>query len=184
MFYCIGIMFSKLAILFLFMKVLVPVHEGLIYWVNQTLIWTNAAFYLGGVGGLICRCIPRAKISQPWLPGRCTNVYLSFLLSGYWNVMSDFFILAFPMWAIWRLQMPLKRKFGVTFVFAVGFLYVLSPLLCRNTCNADMCYPVSALLCSIMRLHATSQIPNNSDLVWIIGKVGMWSYVFALDHRL
>ncbi len=38
--------------------------------------------------------------------------------------MLDFFVLAFPIRAIWRLQMPLKRKFGVTIEFAVwGFVF-------------------------------------------------------------
>jgi hypothetical protein len=125
--YCIGIMFSKFSILFLFMKVFVPVREGLVYWANLLLICTNALFYIGGVGGLLCQCIPRAKISNPTLPGRCTNVYLSFMLSGIWNVLSDFFILNFPLWAVWHLQMPLKRKFGITIVFATGVLYGLPP---------------------------------------------------------
>ncbi len=53
MVYYIGIMFSKLVILFLFVKVFVPVHRGLIYWVNAILIWTNATFYLAGLVGLI-----------------------------------------------------------------------------------------------------------------------------------
>ncbi len=127
--YCIGVLFSKLSILFLFMKVFVPVREGLVYWTNLLLIYLNAAFYIGGAVALICQCIPRAKISNPLVPGHCTNVYLSFMLSGVWNVLSDFFILVFPMWAIWHLHMPLKRKLGITIVFAAGALYVILSLL-------------------------------------------------------
>lgn len=122
--YCIAIMFAKLSILLLYMKIFVPSRRGGVFWVNQTLIYVNALFYFGAVIALICQCIPRAKISNPRLPGRCTNVYLSFMISGVFNVLSDFFILAFPLWAIWHLQMPLKRKFGVSVVFATGVLYV------------------------------------------------------------
>jgi hypothetical protein len=123
--YCIAIMFAKLSILLLYMKIFVPTRRGGVFWANQVLIYVNALFYFGAVVALICQCIPRAKISNPRLPGRCTDVYLSFMISGVFNVLSDFFILAFPLWAIWHLQMPLKRKFGVSVVFATGVLYVL-----------------------------------------------------------
>ncbi|MCJ1362689.1 hypothetical protein MMC16_001795 [Acarospora aff. strigata] len=154
MIYCVGICFSKLSILFLFKKVFLPVHEGRVYWVNRILIYTNVMFYFGGLFGLIFACIPRAKISKPWLPGRCANVYLSFMLSGIWNVSSDFFILAFPLWAVWHLNIPLKRKFGVALVFAVGTF---------------------TLVCSIMRLHATSKLNHNPDTLYIIYKVALWT---------
>lgn len=124
-------MFAKLSILLLYMKLFVPNRRGGVFWANQVLIYVNALFYVGAVVALICQCIPRAKISHPRLPGRCTNVYLSFMISGVFNVLSDFFILIFPLWAIWHLQMPLKRKFGVSIVFATGVLYVLPPSLPR-----------------------------------------------------
>lgn len=125
-------MFSKLSILFLFMKVFVPIHEGLVYWANLSLICTNTLFYIGGSVSLIFQCVPRAKIWNPTLAGRCTDVYLAFMLSGIWNVLSDFFILAFPLWAIWHLHMPLKRKLGMAIVFATGVLYVHPSPLCQG----------------------------------------------------
>ncbi|ERF76651.1 hypothetical protein EPUS_04471 [Endocarpon pusillum Z07020] len=152
--YCIGIMFAKLSILLLYMKLFVPIRRGGVFWANQVLIYVNGLFYIGAVVALICQCIPRAKISQPRLPGRCTNVYLSFMISGVFNVLSDFFILIFPLWAIWHLQMPLKRKFGVSIVFATG---------------------VFALLSSIMRLYYTSQLSYNHDQTFIIAKVALWT---------
>jgi hypothetical protein len=130
--YCIGIMFAKLSVLLLYIQVLVPCRRGGVYWANQLLIWVNVLFYFGVVVALICQCIPRAKISNPTLPGMCTNVYLSFMISGVFNVLSDFFILVFPLWAIWHLQMPLKRKFSISVVFATGALYVLTSPLSRH----------------------------------------------------
>jgi hypothetical protein len=123
--YCIGIMFSKLSILFIFMKVFVPFHEGLIYWVNQLLIYTNVTFYMGAMVALLLQCIPRAKISNPTLPGCCIDVYMFLIISGAWNVVSDFVILAFPLWTIWHLNMPLNRRLGIGILFGTGALYVL-----------------------------------------------------------
>lgn len=144
-------MFSKLSILLLFMKVFVPFKRGAVYWTNQALIYVNGLFYFGAVISLICQCIPRAKISNPTLPGKCTDVYLSFMISGVFNVLSDFFILIFPIWAIWHLQMPMKRKFGISIVFATGVLYVL--FLCPSTfvVYADTCFSSQ---CSSLKHHA------------------------------
>jgi hypothetical protein len=122
--FCIGILFSKLSILSIFIKVFVPFHEGLIYWVNQLLIYTNVMFYVGALVVLLLQCIPRAKISTPMLPGHCIDVYLFVVISGAWNVVSDFVILAFPVWAIWYLNMPLNRRLGIGILFGTGALYV------------------------------------------------------------
>lgn len=176
--YCIGIMFAKLSILLLYMKLFVPIRRGGVFWATQVLIYVNALFYIGAVVALICQCIPRAKISRPRLPGRCINVYLSFMISGVFNVLSDFFILIFPLWAIWHLQMPLKRKLGVSIVFATGVLYVLPPSFRPLAPVPKMLTPylrLSALLSSIMRLYYTSQLSYNHDKTFIIAKVALWT---------
>jgi hypothetical protein len=101
--YGVAIMFAKLSILLLYMKIFVPNRRGGVFWVNQALIHASALFYVGSVVALICQCTPRAKISNLKLPGRCINVHLNYMISGVFNVLSDFFILAFPLWAIWHL---------------------------------------------------------------------------------
>jgi hypothetical protein len=182
--YSIGIMFSKLSILFIFMKVFVPFHEGLIYWMNQLLIYINVLFYMGAVVALLLQCIPRAKIANPTLPGRCTDVYLFAVISGAWNVASDFVILAFSVWAIRHLNMPLTRKFGIGILFGTGALYVhlFIPFIASD--KLTIVFLTSALLCSIMRLHATSQITHNPDLGFIFCKVGLWTYFSPLILHL
>ena len=117
-------MFSKLSILFIFMKVFASFHEGLIYWVNQLLIYINVMFYMVVMLAWLLRCVPRAKISNPMLPGRCIDLYLFVVISGAWNVLSDFVILVFPLWAIWYLNMPLNRRLGIGILFGTGALYV------------------------------------------------------------
>ncbi|KAF7503777.1 hypothetical protein GJ744_003269 [Endocarpon pusillum] len=154
MMYCIGIMFTKLSILLHYMKLFVPNRRGGVFWANQVLIYVNGLFYIAAVVALIFQCIPRARISNPSLPGQCINVHLSFLISGIFNLLSDFFILIFPLWAIWHLQMPLKRKFGASIVFAAG---------------------VFALLCSIMRVYYMSQLAHSHDRTFIITKTGLWT---------
>lgn len=37
-------------------------------------------------------------------------------------MISDFTILALPIYSLWKLQMPIKRKAGVSMVFAIGII--------------------------------------------------------------
>jgi hypothetical protein len=77
---------------------------------------------------------PARKNLKPDAVRNVTNVYLSFMISGVFNILSDFFIVVFPLWAIWHLQIPLKHKFGTSVVFATGVLYVLTSPLSRHGC--------------------------------------------------
>lgn len=70
----------------------------------------------------ILACEPRAKIWDPTVPGKCNNVLAILIFSGSWNVFSDLAILLLPLYVIWRLQLPVKRKLGVSVVFAAGTL--------------------------------------------------------------
>lgn len=115
-------MFLKLSILFFFLKVFMPIRRGAVYWINILLCWLNALFYISCVIALACQCIPRSKLSNPKIEGKCLDVYLIFIVTGVCNVLSDFFILIFPLWAIWHLNMPLTRKLHVSVIFAVGAL--------------------------------------------------------------
>ena len=41
------------------------------------------------------------------------------------NVVSDFYILCLPIQGIWKLQLPIEKKIGVSAIFLTGFLYIL-----------------------------------------------------------
>ena len=78
--------------------------------------------YLTSMASTIWECNPRAKIWNPLLPGHCFNIDAFFLVTGIFNVVSDFYILLLPMPALWRLQIPLQKKIPMMIVFATGFL--------------------------------------------------------------
>lgn len=120
--YNCAILFLKLSILCLFMEILIPMKAGPVYFAYMVLIVSNVMLYGGGNIAMLAACVPRAKITKPWLPGRCINVDLYFLISGSWNVVSDFFIVVFPIWAIWQLKLPVKRRIGVSIVFGTSLL--------------------------------------------------------------
>lgn len=88
----------------------------------RVLIWGNLLFYLTFMISFICACIPREKIWNPSLPGRCIDNSASLLASSAINMVSDITILFLPLTTLWKLQLPLKSKFGVFAIFSIGIL--------------------------------------------------------------
>ncbi|KAK7709429.1 hypothetical protein SLS64_006342 [Diaporthe eres] len=66
-------------------------------------------------------CTPVRKTIEPFIPGTCFDRMGWFLASAFINAFWDFAILVLPMPVIWRLQMTLRKKISVTFVFVLGY---------------------------------------------------------------
>jgi hypothetical protein len=45
------------------------------------------------------------------------------------NIISDVAVLLLPQPQVWKLQMPLKRKIGVSIIMMLGVLYVPSSII-------------------------------------------------------
>ena len=121
-FYAPLIFITKLSILLQYISIFVPTHRShLFYWI-YALIWINFLFYLADTLVEIFQCVPRDKIWDPTLPGRCVNVDIAFTTTAVVNVISDFSILLLPLGRVWQLQMSTRRKLIVSAVFATGLL--------------------------------------------------------------
>jgi hypothetical protein len=124
------------------------------YRVIRLLTWANLAFYTAITLAFILACIPRQKIWNPHLPGRCINTQVSIIATSAINVVSDFTILIVPLVGVWNLYLPLGRKVGVAAVFAVG---------------------IFANIASIVRLYYSVQLTRTEDLTWAIVPVACWA---------
>ncbi|KAG8412698.1 hypothetical protein J3459_013768 [Metarhizium acridum] len=52
---------------------------------------------------------------------QCAGSILSiFKAQGWYGLISDVYILAIPLWLVWDLNLPLKRKAAVLGVFSTG----------------------------------------------------------------
>lgn len=157
---CYGplIFIAKLSILLQYIRIFVPTHRSAIYYWIVVLIWSNALFYVADTLVEIFQCVPRAKIWDPTMPGRCVNVNIAFVTTAAVNVVSDFSILLLPLGRIWQLQMPTRRKLTISAVFAAGLFGCIASIM--------------RLIYSIQNLH--SQDPNH-DLVpvalWTIAEI-------------
>lgn len=79
-------------------------------------------YFTSSLFATIFQCSPRAKIWNPEIPGACIEYQAVILATGIFNIVSDIFMLVFPVTCIWNLQLSTKRKLGVSAVFFVGIL--------------------------------------------------------------
>ena len=62
------------------------------------------------------------KIWLPLVPGTCVNQRAAQMTSGVFNVVSDFAILVIPIFSVWDLRLPQKKKLGLLAIFGTGLL--------------------------------------------------------------
>ncbi|KAI4226348.1 MAG: hypothetical protein L6R36_003244 [Xanthoria steineri] len=117
--YVLLMLMIKSAVLLQYLRIFVPQRNRSFYlaWI---LIAINIVFNIGLALTLAFQCVPRRKIWAPWLPGRCINVGATLMISAVSNTVTDFATLLLPMYTIWNLQLPLKRKLGISAVFTIG----------------------------------------------------------------
>ena len=102
--------------------IFVTSHRQRIFFVIQALIWANLAFYFAYFWVDVFQCVPRRKIWDPSLPGRCISTTLLLIAPAGINIASDCLILVLPIFLVFRLQMTLKNKLGMGAIFGSGFL--------------------------------------------------------------
>ncbi len=70
-------------------------------------------------------CTPVAKYWKPDEPGHCINVIKADYVYGSLNFITDLTMFVLPLPMVWRLQLSLKQKLGISLVFMAGSMYVL-----------------------------------------------------------
>ena len=111
----------KSAVLLQYLRLFVPSRNRSFY-LTWLLIAINIVFNIGFVFAYAFQCTPRRKIWSPWLPGRCINSGATLVISAISNTITDFATLLLPMYTIWSLQLPFKRKLAISALFAIGLL--------------------------------------------------------------
>ncbi|KAL8906327.1 MAG: hypothetical protein Q9207_002102 [Kuettlingeria erythrocarpa] len=82
-------------------------------------IWV---FYTALFFRSIWLCDPLEKVFNPTLPGHCLQKNVTPYLSGFFNTISDFYILVLPLPFIWGLNMKASRRLRLIAVFSAGIL--------------------------------------------------------------
>ncbi|KAF6239005.1 hypothetical protein HO173_002877 [Letharia columbiana] len=86
----------------------------------------NFLFYTATATVFIAYCIPRPGENWPSITSleRCQKSESIAYVQGPFGVLSDIYIFILPLPVLWRLQMTLRKKLGVSSIFLVGFMYV------------------------------------------------------------
>lgn len=117
------IFFAKLSIFLLYLRAFGPNRP--VRYLTYLGIGINLAFHAGASFVYAYLCVPRP--SETWLQGqtshRCLDRATTMAYAqGIFGIVSDLFIWLLPLPVIWSLHMPLKKKVGVSAIFATGLL--------------------------------------------------------------
>ena len=115
-----------MSILTQYVRIFVPTRQGnaLMFWCTTALMLLNVIFYIIEFFLNIMQCSPRARLWNRELPGTCIGSSNIVFTAGF-NVISDVIILVLPLAKVWRLQMSMRRKLGISLIFSTGVMYVI-----------------------------------------------------------
>jgi hypothetical protein len=69
-------------------------------------------------------CTPVTYNWNKTVTGSCANVALAYLFAGITNLLIDLIIVALPLPMLWRLQLPVAKKIGISAMFSIGAVFV------------------------------------------------------------
>ncbi|KAL3449199.1 hypothetical protein BJX65DRAFT_273008 [Aspergillus insuetus] len=152
--YCPTILGAKVAMLLQLKRIFLGATRGKLYWLHEVLLWTNIPCYLAIMFSFAFGCVPREKLWNPELPGRCISVNGLLIGSSVLNVVSDVTILLLPLVVIIRLQLPARSKMILAAVFGTGIL---------------------GCIASIFRLVYGILLTRTHDFTYGIAPIGLWA---------
>lgn len=86
------------------------------------MIWVCIAWLIPVVVVGLCICFPLDKLWNPLKPGRCLDFNLYYLIIGIIETLLDLAILVLPVRAVFKVQLPLKKRFMLAGIFLLGIL--------------------------------------------------------------
>ncbi|KAI5917918.1 hypothetical protein F4810DRAFT_629282 [Camillea tinctor] len=111
---------AKMSVLFQIKGIFATAAHNIVYWVVIISMGANILFYTGLLFTYVFQCWPREAIWNSNVHGRCINAVSLNLAAGILNLISDLEAFLLPVWAIWHLRMPIKRKLAAYAVFGIG----------------------------------------------------------------
>jgi hypothetical protein len=145
---------TKLAILIQIDRLFSGTKKEVIYWGVRILAILNVLCYTAMFFVHVFACMPRAKIFDASVPGKCISQNTTIIASSAINVASDAGILLFAIWGVGRLRISGKRQLLVALVFAIGSF---------------------ACVASICRLVYGVKVDGSLDFTSAIWPVHLWS---------
>lgn len=121
-------------------------------------VFVCAGAYIGVFFSLIFACKPIAASWNPLLLGTavCVNRGAIYIATAVLGIVTDVMLITIPIPTIWGLQMPTKQKIGVTLIFCIGSMTMVT---------------------SIVRLVVLIPALTAVDQTWVIAEGSVWIVV-------
>ncbi|KAF2651292.1 hypothetical protein K491DRAFT_682314 [Lophiostoma macrostomum CBS 122681] len=150
------IMLLKVGILLEWMRIFVPPGvRNPFFWICCVMICAHISFYVAIMIVEIFSCKPRERNWNRYLEGTCVDEYAVYISSNALNITSDVIILVLPHMVIWKLQIPMQRRIGISLVFAMG---------------------VVACICASMRLYYSIRFFRSEDKTYGACNMAVWAW--------
>ena len=119
---------TKVSFLLFYQRLFIPTGTrwNAIWWSIWIVFWFNVLYAISLIITILTGCIGKERIVANG--GQCFNEYAVLICASVINVISDFMIIVIPVYGIWGLQMPTRRKLKISAIFFVGGLAVISSL--------------------------------------------------------
>lgn len=112
----------KISILHLYIEIFITkIFRRLCYLLMALTICFNTVVVLEAF--LLCR--PFAYNWDLAVAGSCADTNKAWLSAGIINLLIDVCIIYMPLPLLWKLQMPVMKKIGITAMFGVGAVYAI-----------------------------------------------------------
>jgi hypothetical protein len=85
-------------------------------------MFVTIGYSLAGAFAFLYLCKPIPKYWDFSVPGTCVNIGNAFLAGAALNVGTDVTMLLLPIWLLWPLRVPTRRKIGITAILMTGSL--------------------------------------------------------------
>jgi hypothetical protein len=141
----------KIAVLVFYRRVFSPVRWSKFDITIVFLIVIMVLFYLIMDIVKIFECVPRERIWNTSIPGKCLEINVVLNVSGGFNTVTDFLILLLPVHAVIKLQLNQTKRILVVLAFTFG-LWCVVPFLESRELH---CSRSRRLLTSFLREYHT-----------------------------
>lgn len=120
--YNIDLTIVKLSALFQFLRFFTTRGLRITAW---SLIAIVSSYGIAVLVASLCSCLPVQSFWIQDLPGMCIEFEPFWYFNSSFNVVTDFAVVALPLYVLKDLHLPRRQKLAVIGVFAVGFLWVI-----------------------------------------------------------
>lgn len=125
--------FYDLALVSVKLGILAFYHRVFVHPIFRRIVLATAAFVIAwGIGitvTLLLACRPLQAYWDINVTGKCLTMVTFTYFTNISNLITDIWIFLLPVPMIWHLQLQMKKKFLLSFIFCIGLAYVACILL-------------------------------------------------------